>query len=292
MNSLVEEGEEVIVIDNFSTGKKQFIEKNISKIKVFEADIVEDNIEEYFRGVDMVWHLAANPDVRILDSDVHIKQNIIATKKVLDAMVKNNINKILFTSSSTVYGIAISGKKIRPIKETHATQPISFYGAAKLSSEAIIHAYCSIYGLKSIVFRLANVIGPNSTHGVIFDFIKKLEKNPNELEILGDGNQTKSYIYVDDCTEAMMMLNKKCKKKFDIFNVGNNDWINVKEIAQIVCEKSKLNPRFKFTGGSGGWKGDVPLMLLSIDKIKKLGFSPRYTSREAVEKTTEALLCL
>lgn len=290
VDRLVSEGEKVVVIDNLSAGKKEFLKKGLSEIEFIKADLIEDKIEEYFRGIDRVWHLAANPDVRIMDSNVHLKQNIIATKNVLDAMEKNNVKEISFASSSTVYGNAISGKKAVPTTENHLTEPTSFYGAAKLSSEAIIQAHCSIYGTRALLFRLANVIGSRSTHGVIFDFINKLRKDPSHLEILGDGKQTKSYIYVDDCIEAMFIANKKCKGKSDIFNIGNNDWINVKKIADIVCKKMKLKPEFTFTGGSGGWKGDVPLMILDIKKIGKLGFEPRFTSKQAVERTTEILL--
>lgn len=291
VDRLVADKQEVLVLDNLSGGKEEFLSQSMPHIDFVKADLLEDAIDKYFKGVNRVWHLAANPDVRILDSNVHLKQNIIATKNVLDAMEKNDVKEISFTSSSTVYGNAIlSGETPVPTTESHLTHPVSFYGAAKLASEAIIEAHCSTFGTRALLFRLANVIGPRSTHGVIFDFINKLRKDPGKLEILGDGEQTKSYIHIEDCIEAMFIANEACKGKTEIFNIGNRDWINVKEIAEVVCEKMNLKPEFNFTGGTGGWKGDVPLMILDIKKLEHLGFSPKHTSRQAVEKTAEALL--
>lgn len=284
-------GSEIIVLDNLSTGNIEFIQKHLNKpnFKFYKVDLL-DRIEDYFRDVDEVWHLAANPNVRILDSKIHFEQNIVATINVLEAMRKNNVRKIFFTSSSTVYGEAISSKNNKPTPEDYPTNPISLYGAAKLASEALIQAYCHVYDFQAWIFRLANIVGPRLTHGIIFDFINKLRKNPKELEILGDGNQRKSYLFIDDCIEAMFLSREKSNKKINIFNIGNDDWISVKEIAKIVCERMKLTPILKFTGGDRGWKGDVPLMLLDIKRIKSLGWKPKYSSEKSVIKTVEDMI--
>lgn len=282
---------EVIVLDNLSTGNIEFIQKHLNKpnFKFYKVNLL-DKIEDYFRGVDEVWHLAANPNVRIIDPKIHFEQNILATKNVLEAMRKNDVKKIFFTSSSTVYGEAISSIKNVPIKEDSPTNPISLYGASKLASEALIQAYCHVYDFQAWIFRLANIVGPRLTHGVIFDFINKLRKNPNKLEILGDGNQKKSYLFIEDCIRGMMILRRKGKERVNIFNIGNEDWISVKSIAKIICKKLNLRPKFKFTGGDRGWKGDVPLMILDISKAKKFGFKPKYDSEKAVIKAVKGMI--
>ncbi|MEM7825405.1 MAG: NAD-dependent epimerase/dehydratase family protein [Candidatus Aenigmatarchaeota archaeon] len=280
---------EITVLDNLSTGKKENIQHHFgdSKFKFFKVDLVKDIIDDYFEDIEEVWHLAANPDVRaaLKDTKIDLEQNILATYKVLEAMRKNDVGKIYFTSSSTVYGLA---KKI-PTPENSPPEPISLYGATKLACEALISAYCNTFGFKSVIFRLANVIGSRSYHGVIYDFINKLRKNPKELEILGNGEQKKSYIYIDDCINAMLIGAKAFSKNLEIFNIGSEEWITVKEIAEIVCKKMNLKPRFKFTGGKVGWKGDVPLMFLDTEKIKKLGWKPKISIRDGIEKTVDFL---
>lgn len=291
VDRLLKDGNEVIVIDNLSSGKMEFIKHNMKNPRfcLVKVDLL-GNVDEYFKSVDEVWHLAANPDVRTIDANVHVKQNILSTKNVLEAMRKNNVKRIFFTSSSTVYGEAISSGKMVPTGEGHITEPISLYGAAKLSSESIIRAYCNCFEMNSWIFRFANVIGPRSTHGVIFDFIKKLKENPSCLEILGNGKQKKSYVYIEDCIEAMLTARKKSNEIINIFNIGSDDWIEVLEIAKILTEKMKLKPKFNFTGGDRGWKGDVPLMILEIEKIKKTGWVPKYNSSDSVIKTIESII--
>lgn len=290
VDRLIKEGNEVIVLDNLSTGKRENIQQHFSNpnFKFYRVELLTDKIDKYFKSVDEVWHLAANPDVRaaLKDTKVDINQNILITYNVLEAMRKNDVRRILFTSSSTVYGEA---KKI-PTPEDYAPLiPISLYGATKLACEALISAYCYTFDMNAVIFRLANIIGPRSTHGVIYDFINKLRKNPNELEILGDGNQKKSYLHIDDCIEAMLIGVKNAKEKTEIFNVGSEDWITVKKIAKMVSEEMRLNPKFKFIGGKRGWKGDVPLMLLDVSKIKSIGWKPKYNSFEAVRITVKCL---
>ena len=291
VDRLIEESHEVIVLDNLSTGRKEFIRQHFNnpQFKFYKVDLVSDDIDKYFKGVDEVWHLAGNADVRsaLTNTSKDVENNIIATYRVLEAMRKNDVRKIFFTSSSTVYGIS---EKIPTPENYSPLKPISIYGATKLSCEALISAYSHTFGINGIVFRLANIIGPRSTHGVIYDFIRKLERNPNELEILGDGKQKKSYMYIEDCIDAFLLVREKVNSDFEVFNVGSEDYITVREIAEIVCSALGISPTFRFTGGKHGWKGDVPIMLLDIKKLRKLGFTPKYNSKKAVEKTVEALV--
>ena len=280
------ETDNVTVIDNLSSGKREFVNEKALLIK--EDLLNSEKICKHFKNIDIVYHLAANPDVKIgaENTRIHLEQNIIVTYNVLEAMRKNNIKKIVFTSSSTVYGSAPM-----PTPEDYGPlRPESLYGASKLACEALISSYCYTFGMQSWIFRFANIIGERSTHGVIYDFINKLKKNPKELEILGNGKQEKSYLYVKECIEAMIFAVKNSNEKVNIFNIGSEDTISVTKIANIVSEKMNLKPEFKFTGGERGWRGDVPKMFLSIDKIKELGWRPRYNSERAVEETTKHLV--
>ena len=290
VDRLVEMGKSIIVLDNLSSGKREFISQHFKNrnFKFIEIDLLFIESSNYFKDVEEVWHLAANPDVRIgiENTKIHLEQNILATYNVLEAMRKNDVKKMIFTSTSTVYGEA---KQI-PTPEDYAPMiPISIYGASKLACEALIASYVHTFDMQAWVYRFANVIGKRSTHGVIYDFINKLKANPQALEILGDGNQTKSYIYIKDCINAMFS-GLKAKEKWNIFNIGSSDTIKVKRIAEIVCEAMNLKPSLKYTGGERGWKGDVPYMLLDCTRLKRLGWRPRYSSEEAVRLAVKELL--
>lgn len=275
----------VLVIDNLSSGKKEYVN---SEAELVVADLAKDDLNEFLRGVEEVWHLAANPDVKVGSENPELiyRNNVLATFRLLEAMRKNKVKKIVFTSSSTVYGEA----KIVPTPEDYPPEPISIYGASKLACEALIISYCHTFDMKCWIYRFANVVGKRCTHGVIYDFIMKLKKNPYELEILGDGEQNKSYIYVSDCLDAMFFGVEKTDDDVNIFNIGSEDQVKVKRIAEIVCEEMNLSPKFRFTGGKRGWIGDVPVMLLSIDKLKKLGWRPKFSSEEAVRRAAKDLL--
>jgi UDP-glucose 4-epimerase len=241
-----------------------------------------------------VFHFAANPEVQIKKARPkdHFKQNIQATYNLLEAIRKNETTeKLVFTSSSTVYGEA----DIFPTPENFGPmKPISMYGGSKLACEAIISAFSSMYGFTSIIYRLANIVGPRSNHGVIYDFIQKLRNNPDTLNVLGDGTQSKSYLYIDDCIEGLIKGSTEAKG-IKIYNLGSEDRVSVLEIAETVKEEMNLQKtKIKLTGGVNGgrgWIGDVKKMHLEMTSIKNKGWIPRYSSKEAIRKTTQALLC-
>jgi UDP-glucose 4-epimerase len=212
----------------------------------------------------------------------------MATYRVLEAMRIHHVPELVFTSTSTVYGDAT----VIPTPENYTPlEPISVYGASKLACESLISAYCYSFGMKAWNFRFANIIGSRSGHGVLTDFIKKLEKNPKELEILGDGKQTKSYLEVHECVAAMLFAVGHARGTVNTFNIGSEDWIDVKSIAEIVTEEMHLSgTKFRFTGGERGWVGDVPRMQLSVDKIKALRWKPQLGSRESVRIAVQAML--
>ena len=295
VDHLIDRGYFVRVIDNLSSGSIDFIKKHLSN-KNFEfvkGDLKDYNIvEKIVKDIDIVFHYAANPEVRVSVTEplVHFRENLVATFNLLEAARKAGcVKTFVFASSSTVYGDA---EQI-PTPETHPIKPISVYGASKAGCEALLSSYAHLYGFKGLSLRYANIVGPRLRHGVIYDFINKLRKTPERLEILGDGTQKKSYLYISDAVDATMFLLDKIGGFYDVYNIGNEDWITVKEIAEIVARTMNLKPQFIYTGGTKdgrGWPGDVKFMLLSIEKIKELGWKPKYTSREAVELTTKALI--
>ncbi len=287
---------EVIGIDNLSSGKEEFLKsaKRKRKFKFIKYDLLEDEgLEEYMDGVSIVFHLAANPDVRIGESDssVHLEQNIIATYVVLEAMRAMGVPAIAFTSTSTVYGEA---DKVPTPEDYGPLVPISLYGGSKLAAEAMISAYAHTFDMKAVLYRFANVVGPRSTHGVIYDFIEKLKNNPNELEILGaEPGTRKSYVHIDDTIEGIIHGVHVSMDRVSIYNIGSEDMTDVKTIADIVSEEMGLKPEYKWTGGvdgGRGWKGDVKLMHLDISALKSKGWSPKMSSDEAVRATVRALL--
>ncbi len=293
VDRLISSGNEVIVYDNLSSGKLEFLEHHMrnKNFKFVKEDLLNfEALKREMMDVDLVYHVAANPDVKIgaRDTRIHLEQNVIATHNLLEAMRLNDISDMVFTSTSTVYGEA---KKIPTPEDYGPLIPISLYGASKLAAESLIMAYAHTFGMNTVIYRFANIVGPRSTHGVIYDFIMKLKNNPRELEILGDGTQKKSYLYIEDCVDAIIYGYEHRKEDVEIFNIGSEDWIDVKKIADIVVEEMGLeNVKYRFTGGKRGWKGDVPKMLLSIEKIKSYGWKPKYSSEESVRLTARHLI--
>ena len=292
VDTLVAQGNEVLVIDSLSSGHLETIAQHIDscKVRFVKADLLDEGWQEAINGADRLFHLAADPDVRqsAVNPEPTMQNNIMATYKVLEAMRRYEVRELVFTSTSTVYGDAA----VIPTPESYTPlEPISVYGASKLACEALISAYCHSFGMKAWTFRFANIIGSRSSHGVITDFIRKLEKNPRELEILGDGKQTKSYLEVHECIAAMLFAVGHAQDTVNTFNIGSDDWIDVKSIAEIVTEEMHLpDTKFRFTGGERGWIGDVPKMQLSIDKIKALRWKPQAGSLESVRIAVRSLL--
>jgi len=277
---------EAIVFDNFSSGRREFLDA--MDIKIVQGDIRKfEETKKVCKEVDVVYHFAADPDVRkSYDEPLeNFKIDVLGTVNVLEACRLNNVKQIIFASSSVVYGNAGI-----PTPENAPIAPISNYGAAKAASEYYVSTYSQLYGIKAIVLRYANIIGPRLTHGVIHDFYEKLEKNPKELEILGDGNQEKSYLHVNDAVEATLLAVQRTKKDFEVFNVGSEEKITVKKIAHLIVSTLSLeNVQYKYTGGKIGWPGDVPIMLLSIEKLKGLGWKPRFTVQKSILHTVDWL---
>lgn len=288
---LLQKGFEVKILDNFSTGTLKNLSHIQDQVEIVRGDIRSpQDLEKAINGVDAVFHFAANPEVRIGDPGEHFEHNILATYLLLETMRKKNVKDIVFASSSTVYGDA---QKL-PTPEDSALKPISVYGASKLACESLISSYAHTYGFKGVALRYANVVGPRAIRGVIKDFILKLKANPRELEILGDGTQTKSYIWIDDAVDATILAWEKTKEGFEPYNVGSIDAISVKEVADIVVEVMGLRDvSYRFTGGvmgGRGWVGDVKYMHLDIAKLQRMGWSPKYSSREAVRKAAMSLV--
>jgi UDP-glucose 4-epimerase len=281
----------VTVYDNLSSGREEFIARHAGKknFRFLKADLLDEKaLAEAISGHDIVHHLAANPDVRlgVTRPETDLRQGVLATFNLLEAMRAAGIRKLAFSSSSVVYGEA---SKIPTPEDFGPLAPISLYGAAKLGAEGLITAYCHTFDMQCWIFRFANVIGDRSTHGVIFDFIKKLGRDPSQMEILGNGKQRKAYLLVDDCIDAMLHVIGHAKEQVNIFNLGCEETVNVVRIAEMLVEEmGQRNVKFRFTGGERGWKGDVRTMLLSIEKLKALGWRPRTTSEEAVRAAIRA----
>lgn len=293
VDRLMERGNRVLVFDNLSSGKMEFIKHHLENpdFTLMKGDLLDhEAIERACKDADMVYHVAANPDVKLGASDtkVHFDQNILATYNLLEAMRKTGVRKIAFTSTSTVYGEA----SIMPTQENYGPLiPISLYGASKLACEALITSYSHTFDMQAWIFRFANIVGPRSTHGITVDFIKKLKENPLKLEILGDGKQEKSYLHVSECVNAILFAIEKSNEEVNIFNIGSEDTISATRIGKVVVQEMGLSDvEFIYTGGSRGWKGDVPRMRLGIEKLKAIGWKPAYTSEKSIRDTAKALL--
>lgn len=293
---LLSVGYEVIVTDNLSTGNLSNLSKcsEDKKFRFYKNDLKNyDDVKEILNDIEIIFHLAADPEVRkgFTEPEISYKENIRNTFHLLEAIRKSNVSTIYFTSTSTIYG----EPTIMPTPENYGPLlPISHYGASKLACEALISSYCNNYGIRGQLFRLANIIGSRSNHGIIWDFINKLQVDKNNLEILGDGTQSKSYLHVNDCIDCFLFCLSKFNSKIEAINVGNNDKIDVVSIAKIVCDKMKLdNVKFVTTGGvdSGrGWIGDVKQMHLDISKLKEVGWAPKLSSYEAVQLSSQEIL--
>jgi len=283
----------VTVYDNLSSGKREFIQHHVGRpdFVFFQADLLDlTKLRKEITGHDVVFHLAANPDARlgIADTSLDLHQETVATYNLLEAMRQNGIGRIVFSSSGTIYGET----PVIPLKENYGpVLPISLYGAGKVASEALITSFCHTFDMQCWIYRFANIVGSRGTHGVIFDFIHKLMKNPEELEILGDGTQEKPYLSVEDCVDGMLFGLDNTNDRVNYFNLGCESTTNVSSIAKMVVEEMGLEDvGFNCTGGDRGWPGDVPQVRFNVDKIRKLGWSPRFDSNQAVRKAIKSMV--
>ena len=294
VDRLVRDGYKVRVVDNLSSGRVENIKHHVeaNTIEFIVGDLKNPQVAlRAVEGVDVVFHFAANPEVRVstTNPEIHFNENVVATFNLLEAMRRKGAKELVFASSSSVYG---EPNEI-PVGEDAPIRPVSVYGASKAACENLIHAYSKLYGIKAIILRYANVVGPRLRHGVVWDFIVKLKKNPAELEVLGDGKQVRSYIYIDDAVEATMIAWRKTEEGYEVYNVASEDWIMVDEVADEVIAAMGLEGVKKIYRPvlhGVGWLGDVKKIALKIDKLRKLGFRPAMNSREAIRTSIKKLL--
>ncbi len=294
--SLVDEGHHVVVLDNLSSGRLDHIApmSGQDNFDFIEGDLLDQvALDQAMQSVDMVFHLAANPDVKFTPgdpTDKDLKQNTLATYAVLETMRKHDVKKFAFSSTSAIYGIC---EKL-PIDEQQAPRPISLYGASKLACEGLVYSFQHLFEMQCWVFRFANIVGPKvRTRGrtVIGDFAAKLTDDPTTLPILGNGKQAKSYLRSNECVAAMLHAVDHANQGLNIFNLGCSDWITVDRIAQLVVEAMGLSDvKFEYTGTEGGWAGDVPRFLLDVSAINDLGWKSAHDSEQAIRYAIDSTL--
>lgn len=291
VDRLLNHGHSVVGIDNFSSGQKKFLIKALAdtRFTLLEVDVLDlDSLSASFSGCEMVFHFSANADVRFgLDYPRRdLEQNTIATHNVLEAMRANQINKIAFSSTGSVYGES----SVFPTPES-SPFPVqtSLYGASKAACEGLISAYCEGFGFQSWIFRFVSILGERYTHGHIFDFYKKLILDSSVLQVLGDGHQRKSYLYVQDCIDGIMIAIEKANERVNIFNLGVDGYIEVNDSIGWICDELDVSPKLEYSGGDRGWVGDNPFIFLDTKNIRALGWKPKCDIEEAVRKTVQYL---
>lgn len=290
VDELIKRGNVVTVYDNFSTGQKLFTEHHLNnpKFKLIEGDVLDTKrLEKAMAGHNFVFHLSAHADVRsgFEDHFIDHEQNLEATQNVLEAMVKNNVKKIAFASTSSVYGDA----KTHPTPEEEPFLPTSLYGSTKAACESYIAAYSSYYDWRSYIFRFVSWTGERYTHGIVVDLIKKLNKNSKKIELLSDGSPKKSSLYVKDGVDAIFKILEKANETVNIFNIGHKQVLTVDQIIEIVFDELGVKPKKTYLGGNRGWKGDNNFVLLSAKKLENLGWKPNTTVEEGLRKTVRYL---
>ena len=291
VDRLLDVGHEVTVYDNLSTGLLQFLEyaRGFDCFRLVKEDLLdEDSLSEAIAGHEFVFHLAANADVRFGTEHPRrdLEQNTIVTNNVLEAMRKNGISKIAFASTGSVYGDAT----VIPTPE-NASFPIqtSLYAASKLAGEGLIAAYCGGFGFQSWIFRFVSILGERYTHGHVFDFYRKLKQNPSRLEVLGNGKQRKSYLYIQDCIDAMLFALEKSNESVNVLNLGVDGYCEVNDSIGWICEELGVSPKLEYSGGDRGWIGDSPFIFLDTSKIRDLGWKPNLSIQDGVLKTIQYL---
>jgi UDP-glucose 4-epimerase len=288
---LLAEGHEVIGFDNFSTGQEEFLETavGLDQFHLVRGDLLDPgSLAEAMHGVDFVFHLAANADVRFGTEHPRkdLEQNTIATANVLEAMRVHKVRRIAFSSTGLVYG----EPRIFPTPED-APFPIqtSLYGASKSATEGLISAYCEGFGFQGYIFRFVSILGERYTHGHVFDFYQRLRENPNQLRVLGNGKQRKSYLYIQDCLDGVLMAVEKATGKINIFNLGTDEFCEVNDSIGWICAYMNLSPQISYAGGDRGWVGDSPMIVLDCGRMREMGWKPKLSIREGVIRTAEFL---
>ncbi len=289
---LLGEGHEVVVYDNFSTGVERFLSKakQNPRFQLIRGDLMDlPALTRAMEGCDFVFHFAANADIRdnLSHPEFVFEQNARGTFHVLEAMRAAGVSSIAFSSTGSVYG----EPEVFPTPED-APFPIqtSLYAASKTYGEGMISAYCEGYGFTGCIFRFVSLLGERYPHGHVFDFVRRLKINPESLEILGDGHQRKSYLYIGDCLNAIQTVIRTQRSGVSIYNLGTDEYCEVKDSAAWIAERMGLHPEFTFTGGRRGWVGDSPFIYLDTAKIRSLGWKPELTIRQAVERTVDYLM--
>lgn len=291
VDRLLRDGHHVTVYDNFSTGRQDFLTaaSQSEQCRIVTGDLLDTAaLDGAMAGIEIVFHLAANADVRFgtHHPSRDLEQNTIATFNVLDAMRRAGAKKIVFSSTGSIYG----EPDVFPTPED-APFPVqtSLYGASKLAGEGLLQAYAEGFGLKACIFRFVSILGPRYTHGHVFDFIKKLNADPSRLPILGNGKQCKSYLHVDDCLDAILTVIEKTDAKVGIYNLGTDEYCEVNSSVGWICERLKLTPKLDYAGGERGWIGDSPFIFLDTKKVRALGWTPKYSIQAGVISTVDWL---
>jgi UDP-glucose 4-epimerase len=292
VRALVDRGDDVLIIDNFDRGRREYIEDVLAdpRASLTACDIVAEPeaLRDAFDGADVVVHLAANADVRfgLQHPDRDLEQNVIGTHNVLEAVRHAGVSELVFSSTGSIYGEA---ELIPTPEDAPFPQQTSLYGASKLAAEGFIAAYAEGYGLNATIYRFVSILGRAYSRGHVLDFVDQLVRHPGELHILGDGRQRKSYLEVTDCVDAIVGRLGRANG-FEVFNLGVNDYCTVDESAGWICERLGVSPRRTYSGGRRGWIGDNPFIFLDTTRIEQTGWRPRFTIREAVERTVDYLL--
>jgi len=299
VDRLLKSGHEVIGVDNFSTGISEFLvdARKSPNFQFYELDLLSQRnlLEKIIVGVEAVFHFAANADIRggLADSRKDLEQNTLVTFNVLECMRKCGIKRIIFASTAAVLG----EPDIFPTPENCIIpKQTSLYGASKMACECLISAYCEGYEFEGYVFRFVSLLGPRYPHGHVFDFVKKLLSDPNRLEILGDGQQRKSYLHIDDCISAVLLISEEkrtallSRSRFEVYHLGFPDYCHVYESANWICSELDLKPKFEFQGGDRGWIGDNPFVFLDVGKAIDVGWKPKYKIEQSVRETARWLI--
>ncbi len=291
VDRLLATGNTVVGYDNFSTGQRSFLEQALgnANFELIEADLLnQPRLDEAMRGVDFVWHLAANADVRFgTDHPCRdLEQNTIVTSNVLEAMRSNSVRNIAFSSTGSIYGEA----EVIPTPE-NCPMPVqtSLYGASKLACEGLISAYCEGFNMRGWIFRFVSILGERYTHGHIFDFYRKLLDDPNTLHILGNGRQRKSYLYIHDCLDAMLQAVQASPDAVNVLNLGTDEYVEVNNSVDVITEHLGVTPQRTYSGGERGWIGDNPFIFLDCQRMRNLGWQPQQAIRAGIVKTLQWL---